>query len=258
MNLLQRALVEKAGHDGGFEHVLPSSDFEHVLLGSARHRAEVRVQSVGLGFEVGLDRCQPALPDELARSFPGAQLDGRHFKLTDEAALVRWLQRASSLAQALPNQAVATFEAQVQAELAALESTTAKNTEVQRLVRQRVGQQAFRQAMLDYWNCACAVTGIALPQALRASHTKAWALCQNDVERLDVYNGFLLCANLDALFDAYLVSFDDTGTLQISTAVSAVERARLGLSVGMKLRWLDAKHQPYLRFHRLKCTWLSG
>jgi len=261
MNLLQRALIEKAGHDDGFEHVLPSPDVEHVLLGSARHGAEVRVQAVGPGFRVGLDRCQPALPGELARSFPGALQNGMHFSLADEAALARWLQRASSLAQALPNQAVATFEADVQAELAALaalEPTAAKNTEMQRLVRQRVGQQAFRQAMLDYWSCACAVTGIALPQALRASHSKAWALCGSDAERLDVYNGFLLSANLDALFDAYLVSFDDTGALQISAAVSEVERVRMGLNDGLKLRWLDPKHQPYLRFHRLKCTWLSA
>ena len=258
MNLLPRALIEKAGHDSGFEHVLPSPDVEHVLLGSARHGAEVRVQAVGPGFVVGLDRCQSALPGELARSFPGALQNGMHFSLADEAALVRWLRRASSLAQALPNQAVATFEAQVQAELAALEPTAAKNTEVQRLVRQRVGQQAFRQAMLDYWGGVCAVTGIALPQALRASHAKAWALCESDAERLDVYNGFLLSANLDALFDAYLVSFDDTGALEISAAVSADERARLGLNAGMKLRWLDAKHQPYLHLHRLKCTWLSG
>ncbi len=258
MNLLQRALIEKAGHDGGFEHVLPSLDVELVLLASARHGAEVRVHAVGPGFRVGLDQCQPALPGELARSFPGALQNGTHFSLADEAALARWLQRASSLAQALPNQAVATFEAQVQAELAALEPTAAKNTEVQRLVRQRVGQQAFRQAMLDYWNCACAVTGVALPQALRASHAKAWALCESDTERLDVYNGFLLSANLDALFDTCLVSFDDTGALQISAAVSAVERVRLGLSDSLKLRWLDPKHQPYLRFHRLKCTWLAA
>jgi|GEM_PF-2490234 len=27
----------------------------------------------------------------------------------------------------------------------------AQNTEVQRMVRQRVGQQAYRQAMLGYW-----------------------------------------------------------------------------------------------------------
>lgn len=258
MNLLQRVLIEKAGHDNGFEHVLLPAEGEHVLLGSARHGAEVRVRAVGQGFEAALGKCQPALPGELDRSFPGALQAGTHFSLANESALARWLRRASSLAQALPNQAVTNFDTQVQAELAALEPAAANNTEVQRLVRLRVGQQAFRQAMLDYWGSACAVTGVALPQALRASHAKAWALCESDAERLDVYNGFLLSANLDALFDAYLVSFDDTGALQVSAAVTTDARARLGLNGSLKLRWLDSKHQPYLHFHRLKCTWLTG
>jgi putative restriction endonuclease len=258
MNLLQRALIEKVGHDNGFEHVLPSPDGDLVLLGSARHSAEARVQAVGPTFIVVLVRCQPAMPGELARSFPETLQAGTHFSLSSEAELARWLRRAASLAQALPNQAMAIFEAQVHAELAALEPVVAKNTEVQRLVRQRVGQQAFRQAMLDYWAGACAVTGVALPQALRASHAKAWALCASDAERLDVYNGFLLSANLDALFDAYLVSFDETGTLRVSVAVSMEERARLGVNEGQKLRWLDAKHQPYLHAHRMKCAWLAA
>jgi putative restriction endonuclease len=258
MNLLQRALIEKAGHDNGFEHVLPSPDVEQVLLGSARHGAEVRVQAAGLGFMVALGRCQAALPGELARSFPGALQAGTPFSLADETGLARWLRRASSLAQALPHQAVANFDSQVQAELAELEPTTAKNTEVQRLVRQRVGQQAFRQAMLDYWGGACAVTGMALPQALRASHAKAWALCESDAERLDVYNGLLLTANLDALFDSYLVSFDDAGLLQVSGAIPQDERMRLGLTDVLKLRWLDVKHLRYLHFHQSKCKWISG
>ena len=44
-----------------------------------------------------------------------------------------------------------------------------------------------------------------------ASHAKPWAECANDAERLDVFNGFLLVANLNALFDRFLISFDDTG-----------------------------------------------
>ena len=35
MNPLQRALIEKAGHDNGFEYVLPG-DAQHVALASAR------------------------------------------------------------------------------------------------------------------------------------------------------------------------------------------------------------------------------
>lgn len=97
---------------------------------------------------------------------------------------------------------------------------------------------------------------MALAQALRASHAKAWARCDSDAERPDTYNGFLLNANLDALFDACLVSFDNTGALQVSVAVPEAERVWLGLQAGMALRWLAVQHQPYLHLHRMQCRWL--
>jgi putative restriction endonuclease len=257
MNLLQRALIEKAGHDNGFEHVRQLPDGDKVVLASARHGVEADVHAIDDGFVVTLSRCQPTLPGEMARSFPEVTQHGVTFRLPSEAALARWLRRAATLAQALPHQVVATFEVLVQAELASLDSEAARNTEVQRLVRQRIGQGAFRQAMLDYWGGACAVTGVALSQALRASHAKAWALCDSDAERLDVYNGFLLSANLDALFDTYLISFNATGTLLISPDVTSEERSRLGLSSRLRLHWLDERHLRYLESHWSRCSWIS-
>lgn len=261
MNLLQRALIEKAGHDNGFEHVLSAVTDGWVALGSARHPVEVMVQAAPDGLAAKLSRCQPSLPGELTRSFPEAvqsnDPSGTTFTLPTEAALARWLSRAAALAQALPDQAMTAFDAQVQAALSELEPAAAKNTEVQRLVRQRVGQQAFRHAMLDYWGGACAVTGMAVPQALRASHAKAWALCATDAQRLDVYNGFLLSANLDALFDAYLATFLPGGGLVVSPAVPAPAQVQLGIAPGLHLRWLDERHLPYLAFHRSKCGWLK-
>ena len=146
MNLLQRALIEKVGHDNGFEHVLPAATEGWMALGSARHPVEVLVQVAPGGLAGKLSRCQPSLPGELARSFPqtaqGNDPLGMTFILPTEAALAGWMRRAASLAQALPDQAMTAFDAQVQTALADMEPDTAKNTEVQRLVRQRVGQQA--------------------------------------------------------------------------------------------------------------------
>ncbi len=76
--------------------------------------------------------------------------------------LARCLRRASALAQSLPNQAAVDFDTQVQQALASLPSTDTQSTEVQRLVRLRVGQDRYRQAMLSYWGGACAVTGLTL------------------------------------------------------------------------------------------------
>jgi putative restriction endonuclease len=40
-----------------------------------------------------------------------------------------------------------------------------------------------------------------------------WSHCKSDVQRLDVYNGFLLSALWDAAFDAGLMTFDDDGNV---------------------------------------------
>ncbi|MDT8427379.1 MAG: hypothetical protein RQ757_01275, partial [Pseudomonadales bacterium] len=60
-----------------------------------------------------------------------------------EAGLLR---RVAELAHALPNQAVRDFDAMLENELDELPAAL-RGTEVERLVRQRVGQQAFRSAM---------------------------------------------------------------------------------------------------------------
>lgn len=104
--------------------------------------------------------------------------------------------------------------------------------------------------MLSYWGGACAITGLTLQPALRASHAKPWADCNTDTERLDVFNGFLLSANLDALFDKFLISFADDGALLVSPKLSVADRQLLGLDVSQRLRWLAPGHVPYLAFHR--------
>ena len=256
MNPLQRALIEKAGHDNGFEHVLPS-DGQHVELGSARHPAQVRVVVMDDGLRVTIQRGSATLAQELARTYHHTAHADQGFVLPTEAVLAKWLRRAAALSQALPNQAVTAFEAQLQSELAAMPVAAAQNTEVQRMVRQRVGQQAYRQAMLGYWGGACAVTGLALPQALRASHAKPWAECASDAERLDVFNGFLLSANLDVLFDSFLVSFAGSGELLVSPAISPSDQHKLGLVAGMRLRWMSLLHGPYLDFHRQRFLLLT-
>ena len=104
--------------------------------------------------------------------------------------------------------------------------------------------------MLDYWGGACAVTGLALPQALRASRAKPWAECVSDAERLEVFNGFLLSANLDVLFEGFLVSFSEAGALLVSKAITPSDQQKLGLAEGMSLRRISAQHRRYLDFHR--------
>ncbi len=121
-------------------------------------------------------------------------------------------------------------------------------TEVEAVVKQRRHQEEYRSKLENYWNNACAVTGIEIPEILRASHAKPWK-DSSDTEKLDVFNGFLLCANLDALFDKGLITFDDEGKIIISPKLTDNQIASLNLQ-NMRLRKIDPCHLPYLAYHR--------
>lgn len=248
MNSLQRALIEKNGTDNGFEHTLVV-EVGSVTLASARHPTCATVTVVGSGFDINFISGIASLLPELIRTFPAVQQVGGEFRVTSEAALASLLRRTASLSIALPSQAAAGYSRAVAEALSALPDGLA-GTEIERLVRLRVGQQKFRDVLLEYWGSSCAVTGVALPEVLRASHAKPWAECPSDAERLDVFNGFLLTANLDALFDRFLISFDDQGGLLISSRIPVADLQQLGIHSGMRLRWLAAEHRKYLCFHR--------
>ena len=70
--------------------------------------------------------------------------------------------RVYKLAVSLPHAPLARF----QAKTAGLPRTT----EAERMVIQRIGQDVFRDALMDYWAGCCPLTGIAEPALLRASH----------------------------------------------------------------------------------------
>ncbi len=246
MNVLERALVEKAGREHGWENVLESIE-ARVVLASARYRGRATVMAAS-----GSDGWVVTFPEgrlvrELGRSLPGLAKGHGGFDAPDIEALAALLRRAAELSLALPDQAAHTFRERA---AKALASVADKGTEVERLVRQRVGQNVFREALLDYWGGACAVTGLALPDVLRASHAKSWADCESDEERLDVFNGFLLVAHVDALFDRGLITFDAGGDLVNAPRLTAEHRASLHLSEGMRLRWVAPEHLSFLQWHR--------
>ena len=81
-------------------------------------------------------------------------------------ALGELLLRAWRLSRALPQGPLRQFEALVGAP-----EDAAFRTEVERLVLQRRGQDVFRQALLDYWDGRCAVTGLGQPGGARSHHT---------------------------------------------------------------------------------------
>jgi predicted restriction endonuclease len=117
-------------------------------------------------------------------------------------------------------------------------------------VVQRVGQDLFRGGLIEYWEGRCAVTGLAVPELLRASHIKPWADCPADAERLDVFNGLLLAPHLDAAFDRGFITFADDGELIVSSALGDADRRLLGLDLPLRIRALHNGHRAYLPWHR--------
>src|SRR5690606_34400174 len=95
----------------------------------------------------------------------------------------RWYE-ALRLLHSPPVHPARTLSAEVEARLAAI-PVTERTSEV----RQRIGQDVFREALMDLWQGRCALSGVELPPVLlRASHAKPWAE-SNDTERLDPFNG---------------------------------------------------------------------
>lgn len=122
-------------------------------------------------------------------------------------------------------------------------------TERQQLIAARIGQGKFRADLLKYWGQRCAVSNSGVPEVLIASHIKPWTLSTNE-QRLDPYNGVLLAAHIDRLFDRGLISFSDQGELLSSKALPVPELARLGLTDQSRLRRIEPAHTVYLAEHR--------
>ena len=116
------------------------------------------------------------------------------------------------------------------------------------LIDARRGQGKFRKQVATRWGRACAVNGCAQQEVLRASHIKPWWASTNE-ERLNPANGLLLTANLDALFDRGLLTFDDLGKMLISEIVTNKDRRLLGLPNPLRAQ-PKAEEQVFLKYHR--------
>jgi predicted restriction endonuclease len=120
---------------------------------------------------------------------------------------------------------------------------------MQALVNARVGQGKYGIDVRKMWGHRCCVTGSCTKEALEASHIKRWA-DSNNTERLDPNNGLLLTANLHKLFDAGLISFENSGKMLISSKLSGAERTILGVSRKGLLKKPSSKMAIYISYHR--------
>ncbi len=244
LSAITRTRLEKAANDNGFdvEHE-PVGDW--LCFGSSHASITVWLTSwsdailiaavshpgVAAAWVGGVPIAGPLPPGAVA----GRTVD-------DFAKLHPLLRRAWSLARSLPNALWQTWVAET--------ADLPRTTEAERLVVQRVGQDLYRRGLLELWDGRCAITGLAVPALLRASHAKPWKDCERDEERLDVYNGLLLAAHLDAAFDVGLITVAEDGVVLVSGDLNAEARGVLGLDAPRRVKRLSVGNQPYLGWHR--------
>jgi predicted restriction endonuclease len=241
MDALQRVNIEMLAYQNGWEVIVSSTD-ESVVLRSALHSRELRVSMTREGeyritTDITVDR------EEIHRLLGFDYFIGNTLRAWDSTSLSQVFETTAMLARALPDQPLQQYKKK-------LSNLTIDQTEVERVVKQRIGQDIFRSTLLDYWGGACALTGIRETALLRASHIKPWASCDSDDERLNVFNGFLLEARYDALFDQGLITFTDAGEILVSNSLDSITQQTLQLRMFPRLRWITPEHLEFLAFHR--------
>ena len=246
LTVLESHAVRKASRDAGFDIL---SDLEGSVVGESSH-APLKCAiwtSTSKGFIVALSmpNVVHALEADIGQAINQTRLPSTSFDMagafeaTDIFQIETLLKRAWLLSRSLPNALIGRFEM-------ALSEVSA--TEREATVKQRVGQNLFREGLLALWGGRCAITGLDAPELLRASHSKPWA-DSSDIERLDVFNGLLLAAHWDAAFDSGLITISTSGHVVTSAALSDATKEVLRVSDVQQIR-LQTQHEPYLKWHR--------
>ena len=237
--------LEKAATDNGFDLGLEHT-VDWLSFGSSQTSMRIWLTAIGESrFLAGMSRADvldglAGLGMVFTNLLPSGAAGA--LSVSDIATLHPLLRRAFQLSRTLPDALLRVFQDET--------AYLPRATDAERLVVQRVGQDIFRRGLLEYWDGRCAITGLAVPELLRASHIKPWANCNTDAERLDVFNGLLLAPHLDAAFDAGFITIAEDGTVLVSSLLPLDARSVLGLDKPQNVRGLHRSHERYLPSHR--------
>jgi putative restriction endonuclease len=237
-------ILEKVAHDCGFD-IAGAVTPEWLAFNSSHCPLKIWMGSLGEGKIILAVSDSSAFDESLSAKKVSVELPigangAREF--TSPENLRVDLRRCFQLSRSLPSEPLRVFETETH--------RLPKSTEVERMVVQRIGQDIFRDRLIDFWDGKCAVTGLAIPALLKASHIKPWSKCASDAERLDVFNGLLLAPHLDAVFDRGFVTFGDDGSLIVSKNLGNEGLKILGIDMAAKCDGLTSAHQKYLAWHR--------
>ena len=118
---------------------------------------------------------------------------------------------------------------------------------IERVVKARKNQNKFREALFKR-ESKCKICGLAHKELLIASHIKPWSKSTPE-EKLNPFNGFLLCPNHDSLFDKHLISFRDNGEIIISKRLSEKEQELLNINKDIVIN-IEEGNKKFLKEHR--------
>lgn len=99
--------------------------------------------------------------------------------------------------------------------------------EKERLVKTRVNQNFFRQAVLSAYDFSCCITKINIPELLIASHIIPWSKAAKD--RLNPRNGLCLNALHDKAFDKGLITITTDFKIKVSPKILTKPSASVGI-----------------------------
>lgn len=122
-------------------------------------------------------------------------------------------------------------------------------TERQALTLARRGQGRFRSDLM-FRDPRCLVTGVEDDRLLVASHIRPWARCHTHRERLDPANGVLLTPTYDRLFDRGFITFDESGSIEVSPQLTRTTIERLRFDPLTKVRRFEPESAGYLAYHQ--------
>ncbi len=238
-----RTEAQQAGWDHGFRTERGTSG-GWIGFASTTAHGEIWIAASSDRGPWFLALTHPGVIAEFGPPTAPAELGRAAWVLATSLELHRAVDRAYRLGFSLPDVPLQEFSAKTR--------DLPKTTEAERLVIQRIGQDVFRAALMEYWAGRCPLTGITDPALLRASHIVAWAECDSDAHRLDVHNGLLLSALWDAAFDKGLVSFDPEGRVLVSASLGPEARVSLATGRATPLTGLTEAHRANLERHRAR------
>ncbi|OWQ47481.1 hypothetical protein CDL60_08610 [Roseateles noduli] len=175
-----------------------------------------------------------------------------YLRIRDEETALHLMKVSAALLDAFEAGGPHAAAEELREDLMEIDAVFPEEADRKQLRDARVGQGKFRSDLLKAFGARCPVSGLGIEAALIASHIVAWRDdTTNFNERRDPDNGLLLAANIDALFDRHLLTFEADGAIRLSASLPTSELDRIGVMTGLSSHQLS-KRAEYLARHRAR------